>query len=164
VLHASNSVAGSSTKEKKSDPTCPGHLTTQQVYELITAMIAYEDSARASGVDLASGRFKQLSQPEKRLFRAELISDYIRLAIRRLDPARTDFESALENFCKKICDTGVPSLELMGTFLAALDIVSQDARLNRLPEVRESMQNTILLALQRCLTVIRSCQKAEDAH
>lgn len=135
---------------------CVAHLTTQQVYELISEMVAYEDIARERGIHLASGRFQQLSVSEKRLFRAELIADYIRLAIRRLDPARTGFESALESFCKKICETEVPSLELMGTFLAALDIASQDDRLNNLPEVRESLQRTIILALQKCSEALRA--------
>ncbi len=161
MSHTSQKIVRRPRADTASNLVCPAHLTTQQVYELITKMISYEDDARERGIHLASGRFQQLSVSERRLFRAELIADYIRLAIRRLDPARTDFESALESFCKKICETEVPSLELMGTFLAALDIASQDDRLNYLPEVRESLQKTIIVALQKCSEILRAPAPAQ---
>ncbi|MDH7601876.1 MAG: hypothetical protein QHI38_06985 [Armatimonadota bacterium] len=162
MLHTSRDAVGKTSAQKSFGSPCPAHLTTQQVYELIARMIAYEDDARKHGVTLASGRFQQLSASERQLFRAELIAEYIRLAIRRLDPERTDFESALEAFCKKICETEVPSLELMGTFLAALDIASRDDRLNNLPEVRESLQRTMVLALQRCSDTLRASESAQN--
>ncbi|MGQ9454851.1 MAG: hypothetical protein ACUVRS_05525 [Armatimonadota bacterium] len=137
-------------------PVAFGQPTTQEVYELITELISYENVAREQGIDLSSGQFKDLSMPEKRLIRADLISDYIRLAIRRLDPSRTDFEPALEDFCGKLLEMEVPSIELMGTFLAALDIVAQDDRLNHLQPLRKALCETMVTALQKCTQTLRA--------
>ena len=148
---------GSSRSAKGSAPPAQAfqHPTVADVHELIGKMMEYEDTARERGIDLASGRFKMLTKSERQFYRAELIADYIRLAIGNLGNTPGYFDAALEAFCSKICEMEIPSLELMGTYLAAVDIVSQEDRLNSIPSFSEAVRHTMISVLRTCVAVLR---------
>jgi len=131
------------------------HPTVSDVHELIGKMMEYEDTARERGINLASGRFRMLTKSERQFHRAELIGDYIRLAVGNLGSTPGYFDAALEDFCGKICDMEVPSLELMGTYLAAVDIVSQEERLKSIPSFNEAVRRTMVSVLQSCVAKLR---------
>jgi len=147
-----------STRSSKADSpkTCAFQQpTVTDVHELIGKMMEYEDTARDRGIDLASGRFRMLTKAERQFSKAELIADYIRLAIGNLGNTPGYFDAALEAFCSKICEMEVPSLELMGTYLAAVDIVSQEERLNGIPSFNEAVRRTMIAVLQSCVAKLR---------
>ena len=131
------------------------HPTVTDVHELIGKMMEYEDTARERGVNLTSGRFRMLTKSEGQFFRAELIADYIRLAIGNLGNTPGYFDAALDAFCGKICEMEIPSLELMGTYLAAVDIVSQEERLKSIPSFNEAVRRTMISVLQSCVAMLR---------
>jgi hypothetical protein len=150
--------ANGSTRPRKGASQKPGdspHPTVTEVHELIGRMLEYEDIARDRGVNLASGRFRMLTKSERQFYRAELIADYIRLAICNLGDTPDQFSAHLETFCDKVCEMEVPSLELMGTYLASVDIVSQEERLSSIPELGESVRRTIISVLQSSVARLR---------
>ena len=147
----------SSKPGKSSVSAGPGfqYRTTADVHELISKMLEYEDTAKAQGLDLASGRFKMLTNSERQFHRAELIADYIRLSVGSLGNTPGYFDATLESFCSKICDMEIPSLELMGTYLAATDISEQEERLKSIPTFQDAVRRAMMSVLQTCVEKLR---------
>lgn len=121
-------------------------------HELISRIQDYERAARLRGLDLAGGRFKMLTNAERQFHRAELISDYIKLSMSNLGRTTSRFEANLEAFCSKVCQMQVPSIELVGTYLAASQIASEEERLRDVPGFEDAMRRTISAVLETCAT------------
>ncbi len=134
--------------------------TLSDARNLIGKMLDYEAAALNQGIDLASSRFTRLTTAERQLLRAELIADYIRLS--SSDTCPTSFEAALHRFCAKICSMNVPSHELVGTYLAALDIVTADEYAGWTPSLVESIRRTMATVLQGCVDYLQENAKPVD--
>ena len=144
-----------SGKDAASGETAVQAPALTDAHQLLGRMLEYEEAARQAGVNAASGPFKMLSSSERQLHRAELIADYIRLAIGSLAATTDHYEAALASFCAKICETELPSLELLGTYLAAVDIGSQEDRLARMPSFDEAIKRTMITVLQTCVRMLQ---------
>lgn len=132
------------------------HPTLTDACDLIGMMLDYETTARSAGADLQSGRFGMLTASERQLLRAELIADYIRLsAINNTEPATEHFESALQDFCSKISDMSIPSYELIGTYLAAVDVVTKGDQLSKVPGLVDAARRTMVTVLHGCVETMR---------
>jgi hypothetical protein len=149
-------VPGVKTRSSSNTQTvAPRKMTIKRAeadnaYGLISRMLEYESAATQRGIDLASGRFRMLTSSERELYRAELIADYVRLcAANDAQPSRY-FDASLANFCSRVCDMQVPSHELIGTLLAAADVMSDKMA----PAVVESARDVMLLVLQGCTQML----------
>lgn len=118
-------------------------------------MLDYEATTRTKGTDIASGRFAMLTASERQLLRAELIADYIRLSA-SLGKAPDTFDAAFQSFCSKVCEMSIPSHELIGTYLAAVDVVSKGERLSQTPGLIEAVRRTMITVLQGCVDLMRN--------
>ncbi|MCE5198943.1 MAG: hypothetical protein ABFD54_14445 [Armatimonadota bacterium] len=125
--------------------------TSTDAHNLISKMLDYEAAARNRGLHQSPGRFEMLTASERQFYRAELIADYIRLSAGKMGDTQAYFDSTLDNFCTKICDMGVPSHELIGTYLAAVDIVSKEEPLNKIPALIDAVRSTMITVLQSCV-------------
>lgn len=125
-------------------------------------MLEYEGAALQRGIDLTSGRFKMLTSAERDFHRSELIADYIRLSVGNLGNTPGYYEATLDSFCAKICDMEIPSHELIGTYLAAVEIVSQEKRLNSIPHFEDAVRRTMIAVLQGCVETLG--KKASKTH
>lgn len=119
---------------------------------LISKMLEYEAAAHKQGINLSSGRFEMLTASERQFYRAELVADYIRLSAGNLGNTQCYFDSALAAFCDKICDMNIPSHELIGTYLAAVDLVSKEDKLIDMPALKDAVKNTMMQVLQSCVS------------
>lgn len=137
------------------------HPTLTDACDLINKMLEYETTARTSGVDLTSGRFKMLTASERQVLRAELIADYIRLSAGNMGNTPGYFDATLKAFTSKICDMSIPSHELIGTYLAAVDIATKDDRLTGVPKLNDAIRLTMVSVLQSCVEFMRT--KMEQA-
>lgn len=126
------------------------HPTLTDACDLIGIMLDYETTARSKGVDLDTGRFAMLTASERQIIRAELIADYIRLSAGNMGNTPGYFDAGLEAFCSKICDMTLPSHELIGTYLAAVDIVSKGEYLSHVSGLIEAVRRTMITVLQGC--------------
>lgn len=120
--------------------------------ELIGKMLEYESTAHRNGIDLSSGRFEMLTASERQFYRAELIADYIRLSAGNMGNTRGYFDAALSAFCNKICDMRIPSHELIGTYLAAVDLANTEDYLMEVPALADAIKHTMMDVLQACVT------------
>lgn len=136
--------------------------TPADARDLIGRMLDYEATAKQNGLNLASGRFEMLTASERQFLRAELVADYIRLSAGNMGNTPGYYDATIESFCSKICDLRIPSHELMGTYLAAVEVVSTEDRLNQIPELGESVRRTMLSVLEACVEVMR--RRTEQAH
>ncbi len=130
-------------------------------HDLIGKMLEYEAAAHAKGIDVSSGRFEMLTVSERQFYRAELIADYIRLSAGNMGNTQGYFEAALTAFCRKICDMAIPSHELIGTYLATLDLVTKEDELLELPALEDAVKRTMSQVLQACVAELG--QRAELA-
>ena len=96
------------------------------VHDLIARMLDFEAVARERGIDFSKGRFRNLTPAQRQLFCAELTGDYIILSAGRAGLTDGNYSDELARFCSKILQTQVPSHELLGTYLAAVEIISKD--------------------------------------
>lgn len=133
----------------------PRKLTVKRVepanaHGLISKMLQYESAATKQGIDLASGRFRMLTSSEREFYRAELIADYVRLCAANLAASANRFDASLDNFCSRVCEMQVPSHELIGTLLAAGDLMSERAA----PAAIESARDVMMLVLQGCTQIL----------
>lgn len=119
--------------------------------ELIGKMLEYESAAHQQGVDLSSGRFEMLTASERQFYRAELIADYIRLSAGNMGNTQGYFDAALAAFSNKICDMSIPSHELIGTYLAAVDLVNTEEKLIEVPALADAVKKTMIQVLQACV-------------
>jgi len=149
-------VPGVKTRSSSNPQTvAPRKLNIQRAepdnaYGLISRMLQYESAATQRGIDFASSRFRMLTSSEREFHRAELIADYVSLcAANHAQPPRY-FDDSLVNFCSRVCEMQVPSHELIGTLLAAADVMSDTAA----PAVAESARDVMLLVLQGCAQML----------
>ena len=128
------------------------------VQGLIGKMLDYEAAALEQGVSFATGRFNMLTSAERQNLRAELIADYIRLSSGNDDGAAGYYDATLISFCTKICDMQIPSHELIGTYLAAVDVVNT----KNIEWLVQPVRAAIIEVLQTCVDLMR--KKAEHAQ
>ena len=144
---------GSTKTRKRASPAkqaAPSGPEPTNVRDLIGKMLDYEATARENGIDFASSRFKKLTASERDFLRAELIADYIRLSAGNTGKTPGYYDATLISFCSKICDMGVPSGELIGTYLAAVDVVSS----KNIDWLKDAVRGTIVEVLQTCVRII----------
>ena len=132
------------------------HPTLTDACDLIGIMLDYETTARAKGIDLTSGRFAMLTASERQVLRAELVADYIRLSAGSTCKNPGYFDAALEGFCSKICEMHLPSHELIGTYLAAVDVVSKGEYLSQVNGLIDAVRRTMITVLQTCVDLMRA--------
>jgi len=138
----------------------PRNLTIKRAepdnaHGLISEMLQYESAATQRGIDLGSGRFRMLTTSERDFYRAELIADYVRLCAANHGGPSSHFDASLVNFCSRVCDMQVPSHELIGTLLAAADVMSEKAA----PVT--GARNVMMLVLHGCTQIL--AEKAQTA-
>ena len=131
------------------------HPTLTDACDLIGIMLDYETTARTKGVDLSSGRFAMLTASERQILRAELVADYIRLSAGNMGRNPGQFDAALESFCSKICDMHLPSHELIGTYLAAVDVVTKGEYLSKVNGLIDAVRRTMITVLHGCVELMR---------
>lgn len=131
------------------------HPTLTDACDLIGTMLDYETTARSRGIDLASSRFSMLTASERQILLAELVADYIRLSASNMGKTPGYFDSALEAFCSKVCDMKIPSHELIGTYLAAVDVVTKGDYLSQVSGLIESVRSTMITVLHGCVEIMR---------
>lgn len=137
------------SRSKSAASTVIQRPTLSDARELIDKMLDYEAAALKKGVDLSSSRFTRLTSADRQLLRAELVADYIRLSSGETCGASS--RSAIQAFCSKICDMSIPSHELIGTYLAAMDVVTSDEYEGQAPGLIESVRKTMPSVLQGCV-------------
>lgn len=133
----------------------PEHTSIAQARELLCTMVEYENAARDRGLDLTASRFRKLNASERDLLRAELIAQYIRLSVSSVSSATEQHDEIMADFCAKICDLGLPSQELLGTYLAAIDVVAGDKRFAALDWLVDAVRRTMPAALKNCAELIK---------
>ena len=132
------------------------HPTLTDACDLIGTMLDYETTARAKGMDLSLGRFAMLTASERQVLRAELVADYIRLSAGNTGNTPGYFDAALEAFCSKICDMSIPSHELIGTYLAAVDVVTKGEYLANVNGLIDAVRRTMITVLHGCVELMRT--------
>jgi hypothetical protein len=132
------------------------HPTLTDACDLIGVMLEYETAARSKGVDLSMGRFAMLTASERQLLRAELVADYIHLSAGNTGKTANSFDAALEAFSSKICDMHLPSHELIGTYLAAVDVVTKGDYLNKVGGLIDAVRRTMITVLQACVELMKT--------
>jgi hypothetical protein len=95
-----------------------------------------------------------LTASEQEFLHAELVADYIRLSAGNMGNTPGYFDSTLEEFCVKVCDMQVTSHELIGTYLAAVDVVTSSERLSQVSGLLDSVRNTMIAVLQACVELL----------
>jgi hypothetical protein len=135
---------------------------SSDAHDLICALLDYESAARKQGLDLGSGRFGMLTLSEREFCRAELVADYIRLSAGAIADTSFHDEASLASFCEKIRDMEMPSHELIGTYLAAADVMHRDKRLSGMPSLSDSMRRTMISVLQHCVTAYEQPVRRAD--
>lgn len=138
----------------------PASSAEAQAREMLCTLIDYENAARKNGLDLTDSRFRKLTAAERELLRAELVAEYIRVSVAGSSGKPEPYGQILTAFCEKICDLGVPSHELLGTYLAALDVVATDRRFARIDWLSEAVRYTMPAALRQCVEIIREKSEA----
>ena len=124
------------------------------VHSLISRILKYEETAREHNVDFTASRFKMLTASEKDYIRAELVADFIRLTAGNTGRTPVFFDSSLFNFCSKICDLGLASTELMGTYLASLEVSKEDMLSKKISGFDGLLKKTMLAVLQTCVEML----------
>ena len=132
------------------------HPTLTDICDLIGMMLDCETTARSRGIDLTSSRFTMLTASERQVLRAELVADYIRLSVGSMNKTPRHFDSAIEAFCSKVCDMKTPSRELIGTYLAAVDIVTKGDCLSPVSGLIEAVRATMITVLHGCVERMRT--------
>lgn len=146
------------TKPRKSHVTHPAviqHPTLTDARDLISIMLDYEATARTIGADPSLGRFAMLTASERQMLRSELIADYIRLSAGNSGTTPGFFDASLEAFCSKISDMTVPSHELIGTYLAAVDVVTKGEQLSKVAGLADAVRRTMVTVLHGCVETMR---------
>lgn len=115
----------------------------------------YEAAATQRGVNSAHGRFEMLTASERQFYRAELIADYIRLSAGNMGNTKGYYDAAFGVFCSKICEMSIPSHELIGTYLASVDIVNKEKDLADVPSLADAVRRTMLDVLTGCVAKLK---------
>ena len=147
-----------STKPRRSPAVAAAviqHPTLTDACDLIGMMLDYETTARTRGIDLTSSRFTMLTATERQLLRADLVTEYIKLCSGNMGNTPSRFDSALEAFCSKICDMKIPSHELIGTYLAAVDVVATGDYPDQGIGLIEAVRRSMITVLHGCVEQMR---------
>lgn len=120
------------------------------VHSLISQILEYEDTAREHNIDFTTSRFRMLTATERDFLRAELVADFIRLSVGNTGKTPVYFDTGLFSFCSKICELQLASTEIMGTYLAALEVVNED-------KLSEKMNGLDILIKKTIVTVLLTC-------
>ena len=124
------------------------------VQVLLNTLLDYEATAKNNGINFGSGRFNMLTASECEYLRAELVADYIRLSAGSTGSIPGYYDAALASFCSKICDMQIPSNELMGTYLAAVNVAFENQPANRIPRFSEAIRRTMISVLKTCIELM----------
>lgn len=160
-VKAKNSPRTRRKSEKVSRSSAPETSSPVLARELLHQMIDYEAAARERGIDFTASRYRQLTASERDFVRAELIADYIRLSAGNTGRTPGYYDAELISFCSKICDMEVPSQELVGTYLAAINIVATDKRLTKAEWLADAVRRTMPSVLHGCADLMK--KKTEKA-
>jgi len=135
---------------------------SSDAHDLIRALLDYESAAKKRGLDLGSGRFGMLTLSEREFYRAELVADYIRLSVGAMGNTPGYHDASLKSLCEKIRDMEMPSHELIGTYLAAADVMFHDKRLSNNPSLSDAIRHTMISVLHRCVTAYEQPARRTD--
>lgn len=124
------------------------------VQSLLNRIMAYEETARECGFDYTASRFKMLTTSEQEYLRAELVADLIRLSAANTGRTPVFFDTSLMGFCSKICDLGLPTTELLGTYLAAQEIAREDLLKKKISGFDNLLNKTMQAAMQTCADML----------
>ena len=138
------------------------HPVASDARELIGRLLDYEAAAKR-GENTTSGQFVMLTASERQFLRAELVADYIRLCAGNLGNTPGYFEAALTSFCDKICGMNMPSHELIGTYLAAIEAAKTEDEIAVVPGLADSIRSTIMVVLRNCISILEQKSKSEPA-
>lgn len=141
VLTTSSTASGSTHRKP----------SAAEARDLINKMMEYEAAALERGVNSALGRFEMLTASERQFYRAELIADYIRLSAGNMGNTKGYYDAAFSIFCSKICEMSIPSHELIGTYLASVDIVNKEKNLVDVPNLADAVRRTMIDVLAGCV-------------
>lgn len=129
---------------------------TADIRALVERLMRYEDELKKHQIDTASSRFYMLSAAEQDFLRAEMVGDFIRLSAGNLGTTPVFFSTGLYRFCNKISDLRLPSIEIMGTYLAALEISKQDKLEDKIKDFDRLLKSTMQQVLQNCIEILES--------
>lgn len=123
--------------------------------DLINKMMDYEAAAAQRGLSSSQGRFEMLTASERQFYRAELIADYIRLSAGNMGNTKGYYDATFSTFCSKICEMSIPSHELIGTYLASVDIVNKEESLADVPNLADAVRRTMIDVLAGCVAKLK---------
>ncbi len=150
-------VKSRSTKtNKKAETIHHNRPSLPEARNLIGRMIEYESAAAKKGINFKSSRYAMLTNSETQMIRAELVSEYIRLCMKNIKEKQDSSSPQMVEFCSKICDLEIPSHELLGTYLAALETAYEEELLQRIPKLDESLRRTVIDVLNNCADMIQA--------
>jgi hypothetical protein len=112
----------------------------REAHELLSLMLSYEAAAQRK-----RGKAEQSS---RKIDRVGLISSFLAVCAHDVaGPLRN--ERAMSELCDSVLRTDHPSHELMGTFLAALELSPKDV-----PGVRPRIRRAMIAVLQTCVEML----------
>lgn len=124
------------------------------VQSLISQILEYEDTAKENDIDFTASRFRMLTATERDFLRAELVADFIRLSAGNTGKTPVYFNTGLFGFCTKICDLQLASAEIMGTYLAALEVNKEDMLSKQIAGFDGLLKKTMLMVLETCVEML----------
>ncbi len=130
------------------------HAVGSDTHALLAKMVDYEETALQNGIDLSTSRFQMLTASEREYIRAELVADYIRLSAGNTGRTPSYYDAALVEFCSKICEMELSSQELLGTYLAALNVIVEDKLTEQIPELHKLAGKCMIDVLETCCQIL----------
>jgi len=149
----------SSKAKKPSQRSGSGQTVGSDIHALLAKMVDYEEVALQNGIDLSTSRFKMLTASEREYIRAELVADYIRLSAGNTGRTPGYYDAALVEYCSKICEMELSSQELLGTYLAALNVIVEDRLTDQIPDLNKLASKCMMDVLQMCCQILVSKSK-----
>jgi hypothetical protein len=144
----------SSKSRKLSQDAEREQTVASDIHALLAKMVDYEETALKNGIDVTTSRFKMLTASERDYVRAELVADYIRLSAGNTGRTPGYYDAALVEFCSKICDMELSSQELLGTYLAALNIIVEDRLTDQIPDLNKIASKCMIDVLHMCCQIL----------
>jgi hypothetical protein len=124
------------------------------VHSLISQILEYEDTAKEQNIDFTASRFRMLTATERDFLRAELVADFIRLSVGNTGKTPVYFDTGLFSFCTKVCELQLASTEIMGTYLAAMEVAHEDKLAEKMNGLEELLKKTMVTVLQTCVEML----------
>jgi|GEM_PF-1175748 len=142
-------------KVKKTVKSAEDHrIPAEDVHSLINQILEYEDTAKEQNIDFTASRFRMLTATERDFLRAELVADFIRLSAGNTGKTPVYFDTGLFSFCTKVCELQLASTEIMGTYLAALEVAREDKLAEKMNELEALLKKTMVTVLQTCVEML----------